>query len=354
MQDPLTRRAFVSAGVGASVVGFAAVVAGCGSSSSSAAAAKPVRAKRSLTKLTLQLSWLPSVEWAGTYLAKARGYHAAEGLDVTILPGGPQVTVEPLIATGKVQIGMTYGIGTATANKNGAKLRIFGGDLQKNPDGIASLASAPIRTPAELEGTRLGVSTTGLLSMKSFLKAAGVDVSKIKFVPVQSSLEPLAARQVDAFGCFLPETATLEVKSIKTSFMFRADFGAVDVEDAYGATTSTIASMGDELSRFMRAQRRGWHDFVADPAGAAALVVQQYGSGAGLSLTEQKIEAHDYASLVTGPATRQDGLLALSPATRAGAIKAISEAGIGHYAISDVFDQSVLTAAGSTSGTATS
>jgi len=45
----------------------------------------------SLTKVSVQLQWVSQAQFAGEIAAKAEGYYAAEGLDVTLLEGGPNV-----------------------------------------------------------------------------------------------------------------------------------------------------------------------------------------------------------------------------------------------------------------------
>ena len=49
-------------------------------------------------KVTLQLKWLPQAQFAGYYVAQAKGYYKAEGLDVTIKPGGPDISPVQVIA----------------------------------------------------------------------------------------------------------------------------------------------------------------------------------------------------------------------------------------------------------------
>ena len=41
------------------------------------------------TPVGFQLSWLPSVQFGGSYIAKDKGYWSAEGLDVSLASGGP-------------------------------------------------------------------------------------------------------------------------------------------------------------------------------------------------------------------------------------------------------------------------
>ena len=42
-------------------------------------------------KVTLQLKWVTQAQFAGYYVAKAKGFYDEEGLDVDIKPGGPDI-----------------------------------------------------------------------------------------------------------------------------------------------------------------------------------------------------------------------------------------------------------------------
>ncbi|MGH8858919.1 MAG: ABC transporter substrate-binding protein, partial [Polaromonas sp.] len=65
---------------------LAAVLAVCGVTASAA------------DKVTVQLKWLPQAQFAGYYVAQSKGYYKAEGLDVTIKPGGPDISPVQVIA----------------------------------------------------------------------------------------------------------------------------------------------------------------------------------------------------------------------------------------------------------------
>ena len=52
-------------------------------------------------KVTVQLKWVTQAQFAGYYAALEQGYYADEGLDVTILPGGPDITPEQVVALRK-------------------------------------------------------------------------------------------------------------------------------------------------------------------------------------------------------------------------------------------------------------
>ena len=54
--------------------------------------------------LTLQLKWVTQAQFAGYYVAKAKGFYDAEGLDVTIKAGGPDVNPSQVIAGGGADV----------------------------------------------------------------------------------------------------------------------------------------------------------------------------------------------------------------------------------------------------------
>ena len=56
-----------------------------------------------LQKASLRLKWLPQAQFAGFYVAAAKGYYKAEGIDLTINPGGPNLLTENLVATAPIR-----------------------------------------------------------------------------------------------------------------------------------------------------------------------------------------------------------------------------------------------------------
>src|SRR5262245_14102929 len=114
-----------------------------------AAAALPLlpRPAAAATPLAFQASWINDAEFAGYYVALDKGWYAEAGLDLTYLPGGPDVIPESAIAAGKADLTLTTPDTTVQAiTDQGAKFKIIGAQYQKNPLGVVSLASKPIRT----------------------------------------------------------------------------------------------------------------------------------------------------------------------------------------------------------------
>ncbi|HEY8932791.1 MAG TPA: ABC transporter substrate-binding protein, partial [Rariglobus sp.] len=56
-------------------------------------------------KIIVQLDWVAEPEHGGFYQAQAKGFFKAAGLDVEIIPGGPNAFVMQKVATGQAQFG---------------------------------------------------------------------------------------------------------------------------------------------------------------------------------------------------------------------------------------------------------
>ena len=59
---------------------------------------------RPRTSVTMQLKWVTQAQFAGYYVAKDKGFYKDAGLDVTIKPGGPDVTPPQVIAGGGADV----------------------------------------------------------------------------------------------------------------------------------------------------------------------------------------------------------------------------------------------------------
>ncbi|HCY12747.1 MAG TPA: nitrate ABC transporter substrate-binding protein, partial [Gammaproteobacteria bacterium] len=55
-------------------------------------------------KVTIQLKWVTQAQFAGYFVAQNQGFYKAENLDVTILPGGPDVAPPQVIAGGGADV----------------------------------------------------------------------------------------------------------------------------------------------------------------------------------------------------------------------------------------------------------
>lgn len=59
------------------------------------------------TTLRMQSAWVSDAEFMGYYIAADKGYYAAENLDYTYIPGGPDVIPETTLLAGQAELALT-------------------------------------------------------------------------------------------------------------------------------------------------------------------------------------------------------------------------------------------------------
>jgi ABC-type nitrate/sulfonate/bicarbonate transport system substrate-binding protein len=310
-------------------------------------------AAQDLTKATLQMGWIANVENAGEFLAAENGYYTAEGLDMTLEPGGPAVSVEPLVVSGKALVGLSQPDIVARARQNGAKLKVVAATFQRNPAAVMSLASAPIKTPQELVGKKLGIQQSGVPIYDAFFKSINIDPKSITYVPVQFDPAPLVNGEVDAFVSFQTnQPIQLKTQGIDTVTFLPADYGFNLFSDAFEVTEDTLADAEKRATvvKILRATIKGWQDAIADPAKAAQLVVDKYGKALNLPLDAQTLTMQAQIPLIQTDESKKNGLLTMSDDGIAQNIQTLKNTGIDATA-DEIFDASLIEEA--TSGLAT-
>ena len=113
--------------------------------------AAPRPAASGLIPVRFQTDWFPEPEHGGYYQARARGFYAAEGLDVQIVPGGPNSGYLTAVATGRADLGMGNGDDVITAAARGVPVKIVAAEMQHDAQGILFHAEHPIRNVRDLD-----------------------------------------------------------------------------------------------------------------------------------------------------------------------------------------------------------
>lgn len=322
------------AAIAATTVAAALALTGCASGSSSSGPASA----------SLQLGWIANVENMGPYIAERDGDFAANGVDVTITPGGPSVSVEPLVQSGKALVGLGSTDGVARANAEGADLVIVGATLQTNPTSIMSLASNPVPTLSDLVGKRLCIQTSGVAVMQGVLVQNGIDPSSVQFVTADFDPSPLVAGDCDAFVSLLNnQPVTLKLQGIETTSFLLADYGYEAWGNVLFTKRSALADQGTRAAvrGIVAGVRAGWTTALADTDAAAAYMVDGPGASQNLDLEQQKLAAAAFIPLVETDDTRANGLLSMSASGIAANIATLRAQGIQGN-LDDLFDSSIL------------
>lgn len=299
----------------------------------------PLRAAAQ-TEVALQLSWLHSVQFGGSYIAQRRGYWADGGLSVRLDAGGPNAPVEPPVVSGQALVGISAADYTAAAVAEGAPFRIIGVAMQKNPFVIASLPGNPVHTPADLVGKKIGMALANTPVLQALCTLNGVDIAGIEVVPTQYDAAPLVSGHVDCLLCWqtdLPVAMTLQ--GVDNVTMLMADHGYALHAQTYITTTDSLANRRADLVALMRGEVRGWMDYQADSKAAAALTLETF-PDAGLDLATQELQAERQLGLMFSDLTAANGFGSWTDEAVTANIATLAL--LGRTVTADLWDRSIL------------
>ena len=285
-----------------------------------------------------QASWINDAEFTGYFVAMDKGYYAEEDLDLSYASGGPDVIPESTIIAGKADLTLTTPDTTIKAiAEQGAPFKIIGTQYQKNPIGIVSLASNPIKSPEDLIGKTLAVPPVNVISVEAMLKISGVDRSKINIVPYAYDPTPLIKGEIDAsldFTTNVPFTIK-QAGADATSFLLY-DFGFTTFNDTVVVTEETLKSKRKELVSFLRASRKGWEENFKDTTVYPPKFADSWFKGTGRSIENELFFNEAQKSLIEA----EGGIFSMSEEAIEANIKALAEVGIA--AKREYFDTSLL------------
>lgn len=315
-------------------------LAACGSTSP---AAGGTASSSGLTKAAIQFCYLENVQFAGSFFAVTNGYYKAAGLDVTLLPGGPSIAPEPVVVSGKANIGVSHTAEVIAAINNGADLTVIGAAFQKNPTCILSLAGNPIQKPTDLYGKKIGISDSNTPIWTSFVKANNLDVSKIKVVTVGFDVTSVVTKEIDGIMAFAPNEPTIvKLKGLSPVVMNLGDFNYPLMEDLYIARSADLKDPAKMkvLVGMMKGEALGWADVIANPDKAADLAVNTFGKGLGFDLAQQKLDVASQNDYIADADTKTHGLLWMTDEKIAATIKSLGLGGV--KATPSMFSNAVL------------
>ncbi|MFS8037032.1 ABC transporter substrate-binding protein [Xanthobacter sp. AM11] len=268
-----------------------------------AAAADPVPA-------TLRLKWLPQAQFAGFYVAVAKGYYKAEGIDLTINPGGPNILAENLVATGADTFGLSGGLDSVFAARDkGLPVVCVGISHQMTPFVFVVRADGPIKSIQDFKGKKVTTWFTGANHvLKAMLTKQGLDPALVDIQPQQVSVTPFVDGQIDV----VTATRYNEFYTIKTRMgeeklrtFVAEDSGVTFPRDTLIVSEQTAKEKPELVKGFLRASIKGWQDAFKDPKGAIDTVMKVAPT---LDRAHQEFMLAEVAKLMTAGKVKEDGL----------------------------------------------
>ena len=275
-------------------------------------------------KVTLQLRWATQAEFAGYYVAKDKGYYRDAGLDVTINPGGPQVSPPQVIASGGADIIIDWMPPALVAREKGEAIVNVAQPFKKSGLQLTCRADTGIKSPADLRGRTLGVWFSGSeypflawmakLGYKIDGSPGGVKVLKQGF-----SIDPLLQKQADCISTMTYNEYWQIIDAGLTPsqlVVFKYDEqGVAMLEDGLYVMESQLRNPAfvGRIASFVKASMQGWEYTRQNPDEATNIVLANSTNSVQnekhqrrmmdeidklLDSSNGKLDPHDYARTV--------------------------------------------------------
>ena len=310
------RFVYVAVAVAATCV-FVAAMAPYGFSSNSSGSRAAAANTAPAASVSFQLTWFPQAEFAGYYVAEAKGFYAQRNLKVKIVPGGPSVNPVTAIANGSANIGESQPSSVALARAQGLKLVELYQFSQKSATVYVAKKSSGIRTLKDVVGKRVGLYFGGYQAeFLSMLDYAGIDKSKVSMFPQSSSVIPFLKGKYDvAMALRWNELLQIEdqIPASDLTLLDPADYGGGLVGGGIVTSESYLKNNASTIQRFLDATAEGWSWSVEHPDKAAAIVTK---AATGLKLDFQKRQMNQVLKVICTGATLKPnkGLGYITPA----------------------------------------
>ena len=218
-----------------------------------------------LTRVTLQADWYPQPEHGGFYNAQVRGYYKDEGLDVTIQPGGPYVSVAQQVASGGAQFGMASSDAILEAVSDGQPVVAVAATMQKDPQGIMVRKDSAIHSFSDLNGHTVAIKT-GSTWFEYITKKFQLD--NVHEVPAMMNVANFVADPQYIQQAFATSEPYFAHKAgVETRILLTSDAGYSPYRVMF-TTTAFLDRHSDVVAKFVRASLKGWRNYLNDPAAA--------------------------------------------------------------------------------------
>lgn len=272
--------------------------------------------------ITIQLKWVAQGQFAGYYVAAAKGFYKDANLDVTIKPGGPDIAPEQVIAGGGADVIVDWMPAALAAREKGVKLVNIAQIYEKSGLELTCRNDSGIKTPADFKGKTLGVWFYGneypFLAWMAKLKAKttggpdGVTVLKQGF-----NVDPLLQKQAACISTMTYneywQLIEAGMKPSQLTVFKYEDEGVATLEDGLYTTDAKLQdpAMLDRLARFVKASVKGWQYAVDHQDEAVKIILAADTTGAQTEV-HQKHQIAEVAKLVS--AAHGHGVGYLDPA----------------------------------------
>jgi NitT/TauT family transport system substrate-binding protein len=238
------------------------------------AAFAPAKAQ-TLDKVSFGTNWVAEAEHGGFFQAVADGTYKNYGLDVTIVPGGPNNNNRILLIAGKIDFFMSANsLQSFDAVTNNVPLVAVAAVFQKDPQVLLTHPDVKAAKLEDLKPMTLLVSKEGMTTYFQWLKSEyGFSESKVK--PYTFNPQPFIVDKKSAMQGYVTSEpyAVEKAANFKPGIFLLADYGFNTYSTLIETRRELVEKKPDLVQRFVDASVIGWYNYLyGDNAAANAMI----------------------------------------------------------------------------------
>ena len=240
---------------------------------------QPVEVPSSPTPVTLQLQWVTQAQFAGYYVALDKGWYAEEGIDLTIIPGGPDQGPVDLIASGTRDFATTLLADLATAVEDGKPVIGISQVQQKNGLMLIAKKDSGIHSPTDFYSKKVGVWLGSWQTQFDALVAQqGLTAQDFSLVSQGYTMDSFLNGELDVASAMIYNEYHVVLESgyqpEEITIIDYADYGLDFPGDTLFTSQKMARENPDLCIGMVRASLKGWQYAIENPEEAADIVLK--------------------------------------------------------------------------------
>lgn len=236
----------------------------------------PARAE-TLDKVTFGTNWIAEAEHGGFFQAVADGTYKKYGLDVSIVPGGPNENNRMLLIAGKIDFFMAANtLMSFDAVANNVPVVTIAAVFQKDPQVMLTQPDAKVSKIEDLKPLTLFVSKEGMGSYFQWLKSEyGFSEKNVR--PYNFNPQPFIANPKSAMQGYVTSEpfAVEKAAGFKPNVILLADAGFNTYSTLIETRRELVEKKADLVQRFVDASMIGWYNYIYRDNSAGNAMIKQ-------------------------------------------------------------------------------
>ena len=241
--------------------------------------------------VTLQLQWVTQAQFAGYYVALDKGFYEAEGLDVTVLAGGPDIAPPQVLAGGGADAMLNWMPSALAAREKGLPVVNIAQPFKTSGLMLTCWKDSGITSVADFKGKTIGVWFFGNeYPFLSWMSQEGISTDGgddgVTVLKQGFNVDPLLNREADCISTMTyneyGQVIDAGVNPDELVTFKYEEQGVATLEDGIYVLEDNLDDpvFVNKMVRFVRASMAGWKYAEANPEEAAGIILDNDETGA--------------------------------------------------------------------------